>query len=344
MNQERHKRQIALPQIGQRGQEKINESKVLVIGAGGLANALVPYLASSGLGKIGIVDGDKVSESNLHRQIKFSPNDIGKYKAKTLAHKVQNQFVGVHCVAYNYYLSQSNILDLFNQYDFVVDASDEITIRYLINDASVLCNLPWVHAAVFRFQFQVACFNYKGSGSYRCLYPNKPQSKMSCEQAGVMPSTVALAGLYQANETLKLILGLEEPLINRCLLVDTLKNTHDHFVYTEKPKTIDEDQFKFDHKVQYINWLDAQNKQGLFFDVRELEEKPFLNFHNCIQIPLSQINEKTPIIEKHEHVFVFCQSGKRSAQAANILAKNNSNIYILTDNAKDIKSHLNTYE
>jgi molybdopterin/thiamine biosynthesis adenylyltransferase/rhodanese-related sulfurtransferase len=341
MNNEKHIRQITLPQVGNIGQQKLQQAHVLIVGAGGLGNAILPYLASSGIGAIGIIDGDYISMSNLHRQILFSEIDINKSKAEIAGIKLRQQYPDISITIYNEFLSGENALQLFKDYDIIVDATDKIEIRYLINDACLITNKPFVHASVYRFQFQVATFNVDGSGTYRCLYPNPPKTAQNCTEAGVMPSTVAMAGLYQANEVFKYILSIGELLTHKVLLVDTMTNQHNHFTFQKKNyKFITEEFFNKEYKssmVKLLSLKEALNKGGLLLDVREPEESPKLVIENYKQISLGNLEQNLSQLAGEQFIYIFCQSGKRSAIAYQVLKENKfSNIFCLKENAPEI--------
>lgn len=341
MSNEKYIRQITLPQIGIVGQQKLQQAHVLVVGAGGLGNAVLPYLASSGIGTIGIIDGDHISMSNLHRQILFSEIDINKSKAEIAALKLNQQFPDISITAYNEFLSEENALKVFKEYDIIIDATDAIEIRYLINDACIITNKPFVHASVYRFQFQVATFNVNESGTYRCLYPNPPKAVQNCAEAGVMPSTVAMAGIYQVNEVFKYILGIGELLTNKLVLVDTMTNQQNHFTFQKKNYTfITEGFFKEEHKsssTKLISFKEALSNGGLLLDVREPEENPKLAIDNYKQIPLGNLKTNLEQLANEPFIYIFCQSGKRSALAYHILKENQfSNIFCLKENAPEI--------
>lgn len=338
MENNKYLRQTALPQIGEVGQQKLAQASVLVVGVGGLGNALLPYLASSGIGSIGIVDGDIISESNLHRQILFSAEDIGKPKAIIAQSKLKKQFKEITIKSYNEFFTAANALTLVNDYDIIVDATDAIEARYLINDACVLAAKPFVHAAVHRFQFQVATFNVNGSGSYRCLYSTPPKNVQSCAEAGVMPNTVAMAGLFQANEVFKYLLKIGDLLVDKVLLIDTLGNKQYAFNYQKKDISfITEDFFKEVHQTEQIksvSFNEVKQTDGIFLDVREFGEEPKLNFEGYVQQPLTNLIYNLESLPKAKPIYVFCQTGKRSATAYKILKENDFiNVYCLIDNA-----------
>ena len=345
MEDSRYSRQITLPQIGETGQEKLTNAAVLVVGAGGLGNAVLPYLASSGIGKIGIIDGDIVSKSNLHRQILFSEKDLNQSKSKTATEKLRLQFPDISIKNYDDYLAGENALQIFKDYDIIVDSTDNINVRYLINDACYLTGKPFVHASVYRFQFQIATFNFENSGTYRCLYPTPPKETLSCAEAGVMPVTVAMAGIYEANEVFKYFLNIGELLTNKMLLVDTLNNEQHLFKYEKKATDyITADFFlkEYSLKLKTISYHEAIELSGTFLDVRNAEEEPKLNFKNYLQIPLADLEENIGKIPIERPIFIFCQSGKRTHAAAKILSqKSFKQIYSLKENASEINDKEN---
>ncbi len=345
MNNEKYIRQITLPQVGELGQEKLQHASVLVIGIGGLGNAVLPYLASSGIGTIGIIDGDTIAMSNLHRQVLFSEKDINRLKASVAYDKLSTQFPEVSFKAYKEFLNVENALTLFKEYDIILDATDTINIRYLINDACVLTNTPFVHASVYRFQFQIATFNVDRSGTYRCLYPNPPKTVQSCSEAGVMPGTVAMAGLYQVNEVIKYMLDIGEVLTNKMILMDTMTNQQHQFLYQKKNHTfITEAFFTKEYQKQDIDTISFENAlklEGLFLDVRQISEEPKLVFKNYAQIPLQNLEENLLQLSAAKRIFIFCQSGKRSALAYQLLKKKNvDTVFCLKDNAPELKSKI----
>jgi molybdopterin/thiamine biosynthesis adenylyltransferase/rhodanese-related sulfurtransferase len=344
MKQDKYIRQIALPQVGEQGQQKLHQARVLVIGAGGLGNAVLPYLASSGIGAIGIVDGDAVSLSNLHRQVLFAETDIGQPKAEVAQKKLSAQFPETEIEAYNTFLSGENALDLFAGYDMIVDATDSIAIRYLINDACVLSKKPFVHASVYRFQFQVAVFNVEQSGTYRCLYPNPPKTVQNCAEAGVMPTTVALAGLFQCNEVLKYLLNLGELLTNEVMLFDVLQNQEERFKYQPKDHSFVTEAFFYEsyQEVELTAFANVR-EDGLLLDVREVDELPELSIKNYLQLPLSELENNLADISREKPIYIFCQTGKRSKQAYQLLKQQKfDQVFCLIENAPEINKLIST--
>lgn len=345
MRDEKYIRQIVLPQLGASGQQKLYNAKVLIVGAGGLGNVILPYLASSGVGTIGIIDGDTIALSNLHRQILFTESEIGKSKVAIISKKLKYQFPETKIVSFNEYLSVDNALSIFKEFDIIVDATDHIDIRYLINDACVITNKPFVHASIYRFQFQIATFNVKQSGTYRCLYTNPSRNTKDCKEAGVMPTTVALAGMYQANEVIKLIIKTGKLFTNQLVLVDTLYNKQHTFSYkTKKHEFINELFFNAEYQkkeIQKISYSEALQSEGVFLDVRQLTEQPVILLENLIQIPLQRLEDNLSQLPKDRPIYIFCQSGIRSSTAFQLLQQAHfDKIFCLEENALEI----NTYE
>lgn len=220
----RYSRHIILPEIGGKGQKKLLEGKVLLVGAGGLGSPSAYYLAAAGVGKIGIVDMDVVDLSNLQRQILHHTGDLGRAKTDSAKEKLNALNPDVELNTYNERVSSENIMELFRDYDIIVDGCDNFPTRYLINDACVLTGKVNVHGSIFRFEGQATVFQPGNGPCYRCLYPDPPPPGMvpSCQEAGVLGVLPGLIGTVQAVETLKLILGVGETLVGRLLLYDAL--------------------------------------------------------------------------------------------------------------------------
>jgi adenylyltransferase/sulfurtransferase len=206
---ERYSRQIILPEIGLIGQEKIAAAKVLVVGAGGLGCPVLQYLAAAGVGTIGIADGDVVSASNLNRQVLYTNEDIGKAKVECAKARLKAQNPEVEIADYNTFLSEKNAREIIAQYDIVVDGTDQIPVRYLLNDVCVELGKPMVYGAIHKFEGQVSVFNFNGGPSYRDLFPEQPAtgSIPSCAENGVLGILPGMVGIAQATEVLKIIAG-----------------------------------------------------------------------------------------------------------------------------------------
>src|ERR1700734_177254 len=220
----RYSRHLILPEVGMEGQQKLKAAKVLCVGTGGLGAPLALYLAAAGVGTIGLVDFDTVDASNLQRQIIHSTATVGKLKVDSaeIMLKGLNPFLNV--VKHNTMLTSANALEIFKDYDVIADGTDNFQTRYLVNDACVLLNKPNAYGSIFRFEGQASVFGTKEGPCYRCLYPEPPPPGLvpSCAEGGVLGILPGLVGVIQATETIKLILGIGDPLIGRLLLVDAL--------------------------------------------------------------------------------------------------------------------------
>ena len=221
---ERYSRHIILPEVGGAGQQKMLEARVLLLGAGGLGSPAAYYLAAAGIGNLGIVDFDRVDLSNLQRQILHSTERIGMLKTESAKKTIQALNPDVNVVLYNKKLSSDNIMELIENYDYVIDGSDNFPTRYLVNDACVMKNKPLIHGSIYRFEGQVTVFKPDNGPCYRCLYPEPPPPGMApnCQEGGVLGVLAGVIGNLQVVETLKLILGIGKPLIGKLLLYDAL--------------------------------------------------------------------------------------------------------------------------
>lgn len=219
----RYSRHIIMPQVGGIGQRKLLDAKVLLLGAGGLGSPTALYLAAAGIGTLGIVDFDVVDLSNLQRQILHDTNDVGRPKVISAKERLNDINPGIKVIPHDVRLTSENIMEVIEPYDIVVDGSDNFPTRYLVNDACYLAKKINVHGSIFLFDGQVSIFK-PGAGCYRCLYPSPPPPGMvpSCAEAGVFGVLPGIIGCLQAVETIKLILGLGEPLVNRLLIFDAL--------------------------------------------------------------------------------------------------------------------------
>ena len=229
----RYSRHITLSEVGLIGQLKIAESKVLVIGAGGLGAPLLLYLNAAGVGTIGIVDFDTVSLSNLQRQVLFREQDLDLNKADIAKELLSARNSELNIKSYPVALTTSNALEIIKPYDIVVDCTDNFRTRYLINDACIKLNKPFVFAAIYKFEGQLSVFNYAGGPTYRCLFPTPPKAGEvpNCEEAGVMGVLPGILGTYQANEVLKMILNLGEVLSGKLVSINLLTNQQNSFQF-----------------------------------------------------------------------------------------------------------------
>lgn len=220
----RYSRHLLIPEVGEAGQFKLLDSKVLFIGAGGLGSPAAYYLAAAGVGTIGIIDADVVEESNLQRQIIHNTNRIGQYKAESAKQTIQELNPDIKVNTYLERLDETNVASIIADYDVIIDGTDNFPTRYLLNDAALLANKPVVHGSVFRFEGQVTVFKPYDGPCYRCLYPEPPPAALapSCAEAGVLGVLPGVIGQLQAVETLKLLLGIGDPLAGRLMMYDAL--------------------------------------------------------------------------------------------------------------------------
>jgi adenylyltransferase/sulfurtransferase len=218
-----------LPEIGEEGQIKLSQSRVLVIGVGGLGTPILQYLSAGGVGHIGIVDHDQVDESNLQRQILFGIKDLGKLKSIIAKDRLSKLNPDVNFEIFNFRMGKKNILKLVNDHDLVFDATDNFSSRYLINDACVAVGKPWIYGAVFRYEGQVSVFNYNDGPTLRCLYPEPPEpgTYIDAEESGLLGVLPGMIGCYQAIEAIKIITGFGDVLSGK-LLTFNIKTNYIH--------------------------------------------------------------------------------------------------------------------
>lgn len=341
MDFERYQRQIILPQMGVAGQEKLLNARVLVIGAGGLGCPALMYLAAAGVGCIGIVDHDLVDLSNLHRQILFGIEDIGKPKVQIAKERLTAINSTITINIYQEKISPSNVVKILDGYDVILDCTDNFATRYLINDACVLMYKKLVFGAISQWQGQVAIFNASPLGiNYRDLFPNPPQQGeiKNCGEAGVIGVLPGNIGTLMACETIKLICGIGKPLIDKIFSFDTLAmNTYSYNIAANEvgrkllPKTIEalvntdyEAACGMPSKALQIDCEVCIEKvrvgHAILIDVRDMDELPKLTSLPCLSIPMADLQNNIDTLDSEE-IILMCQSGKRSLIAANQLAE-----------------------
>ena len=344
---ERFERQIRLAELGAAGQQKLRSARILVAGAGGLGCPAILYLAAAGIGTIGIADGDRVSVSNLNRQILFGQEDIGRIKASVAARFISKRYPDVQVVAYDHPLTVENLPVLLPGYDLVIDGTDNFAARYMINDATALFHKPLVYGAVYKLEGQVALFNVPDeSANYRDLYPEIPVSGEvpNCAESGVLGVLPGIIGTMQAAEAIKWITGIGQCLVNRVLFY----NLKDHSVYEtvlspqagnrlKQPVTLkdfQETNYEMACAAELnVGWeaaiQTAQRTPAIFVDIREPEEMPRWNDSRCLEIPIPQLLKQKDVLMQAETVFLFCQHGVRSRLIAGELRKiwNKNSVY-----------------
>ena len=341
----RYSRHLIMPEVGMEGQTLLKSARVLCIGAGGLGSPLALYLAAAGVGTLGMVDFDVVDFTNLQRQIIHSTADVGRKKLQSAAEKLKaiNPYVDV--VPFETRLTSANALELFREFDMVVDGTDNFPTRYLVNDACVLSGKPNVYGSIFRFEGQVSVFATKEGPCYRCLYPEPPPPGLvpSCAEGGVLGILPGLVGVIQATETVKLILGKGDLLVGRVLLVDALGMKFRELKLRKNPecpvcglnrtitKLIDYQQFCGirgeeapvtttvpEMTVEELKRrLDA--KEDLFvLDVREPHEYQISNLNGYL-LPLGDLPQRVHELDTSREIVAHCRSGVRSAKAVDFL-------------------------
>ena len=325
-------RHLILNEIGEEGQLKLKKAKVLVIGAGGLGCPILQYLSAAGVGTIGVVDDDNVDQSNLQRQILYTRQDIGKNKAESSTKRLKSLNPFVNFRVYRTRLTVKNVLNLFKNYDLIVDGTDNFPSRYLINDAAVLTDKPIIFGSIFKFKGQLSVFNYKNGPTYRCLFPTPPIANEvpNCSEIGVLGVLPGIIGSLQANEVLKIILGLGEILTGKLLTFDALSMNQRLFTFKKNPSiSITKLEEEYDSicgippAAKEINFTTFKNQAFQFnvLDVRTPKERN--EFHiKSFHIPLNDLSERHHEISQDKKLLVYCKSGVRSASAIEILQEN----------------------
>ena len=338
-----YSRQLIMPELGLEGQRALKNSRVLMVGAGGLGSPVGLYLAAAGIGTLGIVEFDRVEASNLHRQVLYGCDQLGRDKLEMAVSRLQAINPHINIVSHPVRLSAENALQIIAGYDVVVDGTDNFATRYLINDACILLKKQNVHASIFRFDGLLSVFGAEGGPCYRCLYPEPPPAEMvpSCAEAGVLGVLPGIMGSLQANETIKLVLGAGKPLVGRLLKFDALEARFYEFEVERDPHCpmcsanasitalIDYEQFcgtapvagdvassitASDLKAR----LDA-GEQFVLLDNRGPLEFATGQIPNAVLRPVDTIDEWIGALDKQLPVICYCQSGIRSRKAANRL-------------------------
>ena len=342
----RYSRHLIMPEVGLDGQLKLKAASVLCVGAGGLGSPVALYLAAAGVGRIGIVDFDVVDYSNLQRQVIHGTPDVGRPKLDSARDRINAINPEVTVIPHNVALSSGNALELFRDYDIIVDGTDNFPTRYLVNDACVISGKPNVYGSIFRFEGQASVFAAKNGPCYRCLYPEPPPPGLvpSCAEGGVLGILPGVVGTIQATEAVKLIIGVGEPLINRFLIYDALRMRFrelklrkdvDCPVCGEHPtvqELIDYEQFCGVTNVVEDEGSDQQDatvedlkklidaKENIFvLDVREPQEYQICNIPGSTLIPLGDLPKRLSELEGQGEMIVHCKSGVRSGKAVKLL-------------------------
>jgi molybdopterin/thiamine biosynthesis adenylyltransferase/rhodanese-related sulfurtransferase/molybdopterin converting factor small subunit len=341
----RYSRHLIMPEVAMDGQRRLKAGKVLMIGAGGLGSPLGLYLAAAGVGRIGIVDFDVVDLTNLQRQVLYATSSVGKSKLASAKERLLALNPGIRVDLYETRLTSENALDLFADYDVIVDGTDNFPTRYLVNDACVFLGKPNVYGSIFRFEGQVSVFGMPEGPCYRCLYPEPPPPGLvpSCAEGGVLGILPGTVGTLQATETIKLLLGIGKPLVGRLLLFDALGMSFRELRLQKDPdcpvcgphRTIHRlldyeqfcgiaeqpagDEFELD-PVELKQMLDRREPVYLL-DVREPHEWQICRLPGAHLIPLRQLPERLHQLNSADTIVAYCHVGGRSGQAVDLLKK-----------------------
>jgi adenylyltransferase/sulfurtransferase len=344
----RYSRHLIIPDVGVAGQKRLKNARVLCVGAGGLGSPALMYLAAAGVGTLGVVDFDTVDESNLQRQIIHGQSDIGRSKAESASASIAEINPYVRVVIHNTSLDRENVMEIFSQYDLIVDGTDNFATRYLVNDAAVLLGKPYVWGSIFRFDGQASVF-WAGPPAhgpcYRCLYPEPPPPGMvpSCAEGGVLGVLCASIGSIQVTEAIKLLTGIGEPLVGRLTVYDALEMSYRTINVRKDPQCVlcgpaatqtellaDYEDFCGAVSVEALaaaegatitatelrDWRDA-GKDFLLVDVREPAEYEIVKVPDSVLIPKGEITsgEALASLPQDRQVVLYCKSGVRSAEA-----------------------------
>ncbi len=344
----RYSRHLIMPEVGMEGQLKLKQAKVLLVGSGGLGAPLALYLAAAGVGRLGLVDFDRVDFTNLQRQVLFGTSDVGKPKLEAAKRRLQDLNPEIQIDAFETKLTSENALDLLRPYDIVVDGTDNFPTRYLVNDAAVLLGKPNVYGSIFRFEGQLSVFGLADGPCYRCLYPEPPPPGLvpSCAEGGVLGVLPGIVGSLQAMEVLKLILGNGDPMAGRLLLFDALEMTFRELRLRKNPDCPLCGSNRTIHQlIDYYEFCGVRGEEApppsvevpemgprelaerlergeniLVLDVREPHEYQICNLGGIL-IPLGDLPRRVQEIDSAAPVVVHCRSGARSAQAVDFLRK-----------------------
>jgi molybdopterin/thiamine biosynthesis adenylyltransferase/rhodanese-related sulfurtransferase len=339
---ERYQRHLALAEIGVGGQEKLKAARVLIVGAGGLGSPAALYLAAAGCGTLGLLDCDRLEMSNLQRQVLFDTGALGRPKADAGAQRLAALNPAIRIVAHHAELKAANVRELFSQYDLVLDGTDRLATRYLINDACVILSLPLVSAAIHRFEGHLMTYVPGRGPCYRCLFPNSAEGLVAnCSQAGVLGVLPGVLGTLQATEAIKLITGVGEPLIGRLLTYDALQMRFQEFTMTRRADcavcgdspTIRE---PFDalpaggaapgrgiRRLSAAELAELLSTAPLLVDVREVREFSAGHLAGSLNIPLGQLPQHLAQIAPDAAPVFICRSGGRSLAACQMALQAN---------------------
>tara|TARA_B100000902_G_scaffold168611_1_gene163266 strand:- start:1622 stop:2782 length:1161 start_codon:yes stop_codon:yes gene_type:complete len=343
----RYARHLILPQVGEAGQKKIKSASVLVVGAGGLGSPVLMYLAAAGIGKIGIIDDDKVDMTNLQRQIIHSTSSIGELKTESAKRRIKQINPEIIVDIFDTRLTIENAKEIIDGYDIIVDGTDNFATRYTISDCCEILGKPWVFGSIHRFEGQVSVFNLNGSPNYRDLFPKAPPPELApnCAEAGVLGVLPGIIGSFQANEVLKIVLEMDGILDSELLLIDTQTMNIRKLRYNsnkerekvtelseeaiscalglDEEKSLDASSTKQNMKeISPLEYVDKVKNgwKPFFLDVRREEEEKIVTLPNTnLRISHTEVPSRLQEIPDDQDIVIYCRSGARSAMVANFL-------------------------
>ena len=344
----RYSRHLLIPEVGLEGQRRLKNSSALIIGTGGLGSPVSLYLAAAGIGRIGLVDYDVVDSSNLQRQVIHGTSTVGKLKVESAKAKLLDLNPGIQVDIYNEPYTSENAFRIAQDYDIILDGTDNFPTRYLTNDVAVFLGKPNVYASIYRFDGQVSVFYAKEGPCYRCLFPEPPPPGLvpSCAEGGVLGVLPGTIGTLQATEALKVLLGIGEPLIGKLLLYNALDMTFDFVKLKKNPncrvcgpnadikELIDYEEFcgvpSHDHEegsagagrdISVLELSERMKTNHLkLLDVREPHELQISALPDAVNIPLGQLAARLSELDSADEMVIFCKSGSRSARGLELLA------------------------
>ncbi|TDD65032.1 adenylyltransferase/sulfurtransferase MoeZ [Actinomadura darangshiensis] len=341
----RYSRHLIIPDVGMAGQKRLKNAKVLVVGAGGLGSPALLYLAAAGVGTLGVVDFDVVDESNLQRQIIHRQSSLGKPKVESAAETVREINPLIDVVVHDFALDRDNIMDVFAQYDLILDGTDNFATRYMVNDAAVLLGKPYVWGSIYRFDGQASVFWAEHGPCYRCLYPEPPPPGMvpSCAEGGVLGVLCASIGSIQVNEAIKLLTGIGEPLVGRLMIYDALEMTYRTVKVRKDPecplcgKNPTQTELLEDYEafcgavseeateaakdstisVKDLKGMQDRAEDIFLVDVREPNEYEIVSIPGATLIPKGEFLNGSALerLPQDKKIVLHCKSGVRSAEA-----------------------------
>jgi sulfur-carrier protein adenylyltransferase/sulfurtransferase len=354
---QRYSRHLLIPEIGIEGQQRLKCARIAVVGCGGLGSPVLLYLAAAGIGTLGLIDGDRVDDSNLQRQVLFGIESIGKPKVTEAAKRLQSLNPYIKIITFDTQITSQNAIEILTDFDLVIDGTDNFATRYLLNDACVLLNKPLVYGAIYRFEGQVAVFNHQNGVHYRDLFPEPPPPELApnCAEAGVLGVLPGIIGCMQANEALKIIVGYGQPLSGKLWVMDTRSMISRIIKIPKNPavaaitQLIDYEEFcniKIGDNFKNISpeklqqWL-IESLDFQLIDVRTAQEYAIDNIGGQL-IPLDTLEKNINQIDRTKAVVIHCQSGKRSQNAIDILQNKYSfnNLYNLEGGLNEYRQML----